>query len=81
MKAHHVAQQAEGLKGRLGVRMNLGGRHIERSKDAHRERVKGQGHVEVGKETSIHIEERGTVARSPHAHSLGWPTRHNIEIV
>ena len=61
--------------------MNLGGRHVERPKNAHHERVKRQGHVEVRKEASIHIKERGTVARSPHAHSLGWPTRHNVEII
>ena len=47
VKAHHVAQQAEGLKGRLGVRMNLGGRHVERSKDAHRELIKGKRHMQV----------------------------------
>jgi len=80
MKAHYVAQQAEGLKGRPGIWMNLGRRHVERSKNAHRKRVKRQRHVEVRKETSVHIKERGTVSRSPHTHSLSWPTRHNIEI-
>jgi len=62
MEAHHVTQQAKGLKGRPGVRMNLGGRHVERPKNAHRERVKRQRHVEVRKKASIHIKERGTVA-------------------
>ena len=81
MKTHYVAQQAEGLKGRPGVRMNLGGRHVERSKNAHRKHVKWQRHVKVRKETGIHIKERGTVARSPHAHSLGWPTRLNVEVI
>jgi len=45
--------------------MNMGGRHVERSENAYRKRVKGQRHVEVRKETSIHVKERGTVARSP----------------
>jgi len=46
-QAHYVTQQAKGLKGRLGVLMNLGGSHIERPKDAHRELIKGKRHMEV----------------------------------
>ena len=47
MKAHNITQQAKGLKGRLGVLMNLGGSHIERPKEALRELVKGKRHMEV----------------------------------
>ena len=80
MEAHHVTQQAKGLKGCPGVRMNLGGRHVERPKHAHCERVKKQRHAQVRKIAGIHIKERGTVARSPHAYSLSRPARHNVEI-
>jgi len=81
METHHITQQAKGLKGRPGVRMNLGGRYVERTKDAHRERVERQRHVKIRKKTSIHIKEGGTGTRSPHTYPLGRPTRHDVKII
>jgi len=80
VKAHNVTQQAKGLKGRPGIRVNLGGSHVERPKDVHRKLVKRKRDIKVCEKTSVHVKKSGADTRSPHTHALGRPTRQDIKV-
>jgi len=70
METHHVTQQAKGLKGRPGFRMNLGGSYVERPKDTHRERVEGQRHVKLRKKNKYTYKKRGGPVPGRPIHTL-----------
>jgi len=54
-----LAHHAKSLHEHPYIRVQLTRRHIERLKDAHRERVERKRHVQVRKRTTIHEEKGG----------------------
>jgi len=80
VKVYNVAQQVKGLKGRPGIRVNLGGSHIERLKDAHCELIKWEGNMEVREKAGVHIKEWGVGSRPPQGNTLGRPAGQNAKV-
>ena len=80
-KPHGVTQQAERLKGRPRIWMNLGGCHVERPKDAHCELIEGEGHMKIRKKASIHVKKGRTDTSLVHTYPFGRTARQDPKVV